>query len=103
MERMAAGQKREFLERVHDRCGVAHHGLPGNESREANGDGNIKHGADDERGDDADGQIALGIAAFLGGGGDGIEADVGEEDDGAAGEHARPAVGHEGMPVARDE
>jgi hypothetical protein len=97
---MAAGQERELLERVDDGSGVADHGLPGNETGEADGDGDVEHGADDQRGDDADGKIALGIAALFGGSGDGIEADVGEEDDGAAGEHARPAVGHEGMPVA---
>ena len=45
------------------------------------------------------GTSRCGFLAFFGGGGDGIEADVGEEDDRAAGEHARPAVGHEGMPV----
>ena len=85
---MAAGQDGELLERVDDRRGVAHHRLPGHQSGEADGDGNIEHGADDQRGDDADGQIALRVAALFGRGGDGIEADVGEEDDGAAGEHA---------------
>ena len=100
MKRMAAGQQRELLERVDDGRRVADHRLPRHEAGEADGDGDIEHGADDQRGDDADGQVALRIAAFFGGGGDGVEADVGEEDDGAAGEHARPAVGHEGMPVA---
>ena len=33
--------------------------------------------------------------AFFGCGGDGIESDVGEEDDRTAGEHARPAIRHE--------
>ena len=47
------------------------------------------------------GRSRCGLLALFGGGGDGIESDVGEEDDGAAGEHAGPAVGHEGMPVAR--
>ena len=63
------------------------------------GDRNVEHRADHQRGDDADGQIALRVVALLSGGGDGIEADVGEEDNGAAGEHARPSIGHEGMPV----
>ena len=91
---------REFFEGIDDGRGIAHHRLPGHEAGEADGDGDVKDGADDERGDDADGQVALRVAALLGRGGDGIEANVGEEDDGAAGEHARPAVGHEGVPVA---
>ncbi len=37
--------------------------------------------------------------ALLGGGGDGIEADVGEEDDGATGEDSGPAVGIKGMQL----
>ena len=45
------------------------------------------------------GQVALRVPALLGSGGDGVEADIGEEDDGAAREDARPTVGHEGMPV----
>ena len=45
------------------------------------------------------GMSRCGFLRFLGGGRDRIEADVGEEDDGAAGEHARPAFGNEGMVV----
>ena len=45
------------------------------------------------------GHIALRILALLGCRGDRIESDVGEEDDGAAGQYASPAIGHEGMPV----
>ena len=45
------------------------------------------------------GRSRLGILALFGGGGDGIEADIGEENDRAAGEHSLPAVGHEGLPV----
>ena len=67
--------------------------------READGDSAVEEGAGDQGGEDAEGQIALGLFALFGGGGDGVEADVGEEDDGAAGEHAGPAVGHEGVPV----
>ena len=47
------------------------------------------------------GRSRCGLLALLGGGRDRIEADVGEEDDRAAGQHARPAVGHERMPVGR--
>ena len=64
------------------------------------GDADVEDGADDEGGDDADGDVALRVAALFGGGGDGVEADVGEEDDGAAGEDAGPAVGREGVPVS---
>lgn len=99
VERAAAGENGELLEGVDDGRGVAHHGPPGNEAGETDGDSDIEHRADDERGDDADGQIALRVAALFGGGGDGVEADVGEKDDGTAGENSRPAVGHEGMPV----
>ena len=85
---MAAGKEGELLERVDDRSGVAHHRLPGHQAGEADGDGHVEHRADDQRGDDADGQVALRVAALLGGRRDRVEADVGEEDDGAAGEHA---------------
>ncbi len=98
---MAAGQQGKLLERVHHRRGVAHHGMPGNQAGEADGDGDIEHGADDQRGDDADRQVALRVLAFLGGRRDGVEADVSEEDDGPTGQHARPTVGHKGMPVGR--
>jgi hypothetical protein len=87
-------------ERVHDGRRVADHGLPRNEAGKADSHCYVKYGADGQRGDDADRQIALRVAALLGRRGDGIEADVREEDDGATGEHARPAVGHERMPVA---
>jgi hypothetical protein len=40
-----------------------------------------------------------GIAAFLGRGGNRIESDVGEEDDGRARQHAGITVRREGMPV----
>ncbi len=59
----------------------------------------IEDGANQQRGQNAEGQVVLRVVALLGGRRDGVEADVGEEDDGAAGEHAGPAVGHEGMPV----
>ncbi len=45
------------------------------------------------------GTVALRVVALFAGGGDGVEADVGEEDDGAAGEDAGPAVGREGRVV----
>src|SRR5208337_4720191 len=59
----------------------------------------VQHGADHQRGDDAARQVALRILAFLGGGGDGVKADVGEENDRTAGEDSRPAVGSVGVPI----
>ena len=47
------------------------------------------------------GRSRLGVLGLLRRGGDGIEADVREEDDGAAGEHAGPTVGREGPVVGR--
>ena len=62
--------------------------LPRHHAGEHHRDADVEHGADDQRGDDADGHIALRILALFAGGRDRIEADVGEENDGAAGEHA---------------
>ena len=47
------------------------------------------------------GTSRCGLRALFAGGGDGVEADVGEEDDGAAGEDSGEAVGREGMVVGR--
>ena len=85
----AAGGEGEPLERVDHRRRVAHDRLPGHDAAEHDGDAAVENRAGDERGEDADGHVALRIAALFGGGGDGIEADVGEEDDGAAGKDAR--------------
>ena len=74
-----------------DKSRVLHH------AEQDDGDADIEHGADDQRRDDAEGQIALRIARFLGRGGDRIESDVGEEDDGAAGDDSAEAGGREGM------
>ena len=61
----------------------------------------IEYGTGHQRGQDAEGQVALRVLALLGCGGDRVEADVGEEDDGAAGQHPGPAVWHERVPVVR--
>ena len=45
------------------------------------------------------GRSRCGCLALFSGGGNRVESDVGEEDDRSAGQHARPAIGHEGMPV----
>ncbi len=47
------------------------------------------------------GMSFCGFLGFFGGGGDRVEADVGEEDDGAAGDDAGESRGREGMPVRR--
>ena len=52
-----------------------------------------RSGADHQRDDDADGQVALRILGFLRGGGNGVEADVGEENVGRAGADAAEAMG----------
>ena len=52
-----------------------HGTMPVSTSRDAD----VQDGADHQRRDDADGHIALRIAALLAGRGDGVEADVGEE------------------------
>ena len=93
----AAGLGGEFFEGVDDGGGVIDHALPGDEAGENDGDADVEDGADDEGSKDADGDVALGIAALFAGGRDGVEADVGEEDDGAAGEDAGPAVRREGV------
>ena len=60
--------------------------MPVDDAGESQRDANVEDGADDQRRDDADGDVALRVLAFFAGGGDGVEADVGEEDDAAAGE-----------------
>ena len=65
------------------------------------------HGVDDrahdERPQDAPRHVALRVARLLGRGRDGVEADVGEEDERRALVDAAPAVRREGRPVARVE
>gem|GEM_PF-6042352 len=96
-EGVIAGQERELSQGVDDGRRIVHHAMPGDEAGEDDGDADVEDGADDQGGDDADGEVALGVAALFGSGGDGVEADVGEEDDRAAGEDAGPAVGSEGV------
>ena len=51
----------------------------------------VEDGADDQRPEDADRHVALGVLGLLRRGRDGIEADVGEEDDPGAAQHAADA------------
>ena len=93
------GSRDKPLEGIDDGSRVAHDGLPGDDAAEDDGDSAVEDGAGNKGGENTDGHVALGILALLGRSGDGIEADVGEEDDGTAREDACPSVGHEGMPV----
>jgi len=72
------------------------------------GDRHVDDHADDHRADNADGQVAIGVLGFLGGGSDGVEAVESEEDDRSSGHHpdlaarwpaAREAVGHERVKI----
>src|ERR1035437_993427 len=100
VEAVSAGFEREALERVDDRGSVASDRAPRDYAGQHQRYSEVKDGADDQCGDDADGDIALRVLALFAGGGDGVEADVGEENDGAAGEDSGEAVGHERMIVA---
>ena len=84
---------------IHHRRCIFHQQLPTDQARQHEGNADVKNCGDDQRGDDADGNIALRILAFLRRGGNGVEANIGEENDGAARQHARPSVGIKRMPV----
>jgi hypothetical protein len=90
-----------FLERVDDRSGVVHQRLPGHKAGQNDDYADVEQRTNDERGDDADRNVALRILALFGGGRNGVEADVGEENDRSAGENSGPAIGRERMPVRR--
>ena len=90
---------RQHAHAVDHGSGIVDQVVPRHDSGEHHGHRDIEHGADDQRGNDANGNIALRILGFFSRGRNGVESDVGEEDDGAAGEHARPAFGYEGMIV----
>ena len=60
----------------------------------------IKRGADQQRSDDADGQIALRILGLLRGGRDRVESDIGEENVRRSGADAGEPIGRERLPVA---
>ena len=48
----------------------------------------IQHGADQQRANDADGQVALGVFRLFRVGGDGVKTQVSEKDHGRASQHA---------------
>ena len=98
--RAPPGSRRDSLQRVDHGSGVAGYRLPRNDASEHHGDTDVEHVC---RPDSVAmmpmGTSRRGSPALFACGGDGIEADVGEEDDGAAGENAGPSVGREGMVV----
>src|ERR1700761_7197681 len=96
---MTAGLDGELFEGVDDRSGVADHRLPRNEPGQADGYRYIKDGADDQRGDDAEGEIFLRLLALLGGRRDRVETDVSKEDNRPAGEDSRKTVRRKRVPV----
>ena len=91
----------------------------GDHAGEHEGHGDVQDRADEQRGDDAEGDVPLRIAGLLGVGRDRVEPDVGEEDHRGPGQHAhgravgaglsperlaeeaqtRPAEGGERLPV----
>ena len=102
MQGVRTGLHGQHLHAVDDRRGVVEHRLPRHDPGQHHRHADVEHGADDQRGDNSDRQVALRIASFLGGGRNRIESDVGEENDRAAGQDARPSHGSEGMPVGWD-
>ena len=89
----------EFFESIDDGSGVIEQSLPGYQTGENYNYRDVKNGANDERGQDSDGHVALRILAFFGGGRDGIKANVREKNDRATGENAGPAIGRVRMPI----
>src|SRR5215469_12754110 len=65
------------------------------------GHADVQGRADEKRSQNAQGQVAFGVLALLGGRGYGIEPDVTEENNGTSGQHALKAIGHERVPIHR--
>ena len=76
---------------------------PGLNSGEHHGDADVENCANSERDHDANGKIALGILAFLGGRGNRVEANIGKEHNRAASKHALPAIRKIGMVIDRTD
>ena len=75
----------------------------GNDSSQQAGNQNVKNGADDQRSQNADGHVLLRIFGFLRRRRDGIESDIGEEDDTGGARDSRPAILSERSLIGRDE
>src|SRR2546430_232215 len=93
-----AGNVQAF-QRVDDWRRIINQRIPANQTGEHHDDRNIENRANNQRRDDADRQIALRAIAFLRGRGYGVETNVSEKHDGAAGQNSGPAVGRERVPV----
>ncbi len=89
----------KFFERVDDGGGVVQQGIPLDQPGEHHHNGYVEQRADDECGDDANRQVTLRAFTFLGRSRDGIESDIGKENDGSASQDSRPAVWCEGMII----
>lgn len=77
----------DSTERCTDRS-IPVDGIVGDHAHQNYADSDIQHCADHQAADDADGQVALGILALLGAGGDGVESNVREENDTSSGQHS---------------
>ncbi len=71
MQPMTSRRQRHSLEGVDYGGGIAGDRLPRDHAGEDYGYSDVEDGADDERGNDADGDVALGVFALFGGRGDG--------------------------------
>ena len=84
----------DVLQRDRERVGHVEL-VPRNDPRQHQRDRDVQDGTNDQRPDDARGNVALGIPRFLGSRTDGVEPDVRKEDDCRADADARQAVGRE--------
>ena len=83
---------------------IRHIQLPeGRQTRQNQNHGNVKHGANPERTQDANRHVALRVSRFLRGRGDRVKPNVGEEDDPRPSQHSRQAELAEGALVRRQE
>ena len=90
----------ELAQHEGDRLGVVELGI-GHVARHDGRHGDVEHGADEQRCDDARRHVVRGVLRLLCRGRDGVNAEVGEDDDGGAGGDAGEAERHEGLPVRR--
>src|SRR6185369_3033656 len=72
---------------------------PRNHSGENCGYSDVQDGADQQRGDNANRQVALRIFRFLRGSGNGVKSDVGEEDVSSACAYTSESIGSEFRPA----
>jgi hypothetical protein len=82
----------ESLQRIDHWGRIVEESFPANKPCKDDDHADVKDSANDERGDNAAREIALRALAFFGSCGDGIEADVGKENDRATSQDAGPAV-----------